>query len=190
MAKTFTNLSAAVTAKDHSIPLASTSGMAVGDRLVVGREVMQVNAIPVAGTADVQRGMDGTLARAHASLEGAIFGGASDFTLGPGDKSIVEGGGVTYTAAGVLTHSPGQHNINGAAAIAMTLAVPDAADEGVRIDIIGQSAAAHTVTITGGHGGGGAGVDVATFSAVGDSLSLQVQNSLWCLLASDGVSIA
>jgi len=190
MAKVFTNLAAAVSSNvTKAISLASTSGMAVGDVLIVGDKQMQVNAIPVAGTAKVQRGMNGTRASNHASLEGAVFGDPDDFRVEAGETQLVKGGGVGYDASAVLLHTSGQHNINVAGVGTMTLAVPDAADEGKRIDVVSSTAQAHVLTVTGGHGGGGASFDVHTFSAVGDSVSFKVQNALWCLISNEGVVI-
>jgi len=190
MAQVKTSITAAVTSKERFIPLATTAGMLVDDRIIVGREVMRVNVVESATVARVQRGMDGTGARAHAADEGAIFGQDSDFVLEPGDKSIQEGGGISYTALGAILHTPGAHRVNGTT-LAMTLAVPSADDEGLELVVVAENASAHTLTVAGGVGGAGAGADVGTFGgAIGDGVVMRVVNGLWFAVSNTNVTFA
>ena len=86
---------------------------------------------------------------------------------------------VAYTANGAIRISEGVHAIAKTSAAAMTLAAPTAADEGTKLIILARTAFAHTVTVAGGLGGNGAGVDVITFAAVGDCISLVADNLVW-----------
>jgi len=137
MAITRTTLSAAIDANERFIPLASTVGMLAGDQLIVGEEIMQVNRIPVAGTAKVQRGMAGTASQAHSTAEAADFGQQSDFGVfgqrevdGVGRGAGLQNRGAkTYEAAGAISIQPGLHVLDGAGT-AFTLAAPTAADIG------------------------------------------------------------
>ena len=90
-----------------------------------------------------------------------------------------EDGATLYAANGAITIADGVHAITKGSAAAMTLAPPAAADEGIKLLIVGRTAFAHTVTITEGLGGKGASFDVMTFAAVGDSIELLADNLHW-----------
>lgn len=184
MAITRTTLSAAVDSNERFIPLTSTTGMLAGDQLVVGEEVMQVNRIPVAGTAKVQRGMAGTASQAHSSGEAADFGQQDDF--GTFGERQVDGegrgaglqnrGAKTYTAAGAISIQAGLHVLEGAGT-AMTLAAPTAADVGKELLIIANAATAFVLTATDLLRGdsGATDDDIGTFGgAIGDHVNLVV----------------
>lgn len=102
-------------------------------------------------------------------------------------------GAVTpYTAAGAITLVPGVHQINGAAAIAMTLAAPGPqTPEGTILVIEAGTAAAHTVTYAAGFAATGAASDVATFGgAIGDSMVIQNIGGAWRILSLSNVVVA
>jgi hypothetical protein len=156
MAITRTTLGAAITSNDtREIKLASTSGLSAGQFLVVGEEVMQVNGVPVAGTAKVQRGVAGTAAQNHSSGEAADFGDAGDF--GAFGARQVDGSGrgggqanrgaKIYTAAGAISIQDGLHVLD-TAGTAFTLAAPTAEDVGKRLTIVGNQAVAYVITAT------------------------------------------
>lgn len=204
MAITRTTLSAAVDDRERRIPLASTTGMLVGDLIAVGQEIMQVNGIPVAGTAKVQRGMGGTAAKAHGSGASAEFGQKDDFnafgnrsTDGP-DKGfgLVRRANKIYTAAGEINVEGGVHVLGDAdtsGALAFTIADPVAADEGMRLTIVTGSDHAHTLSNAAGSGfnGGGAGEDVCTFAAAkGSSLEIQAVAGEWLVVGNEGGTLA
>jgi hypothetical protein len=203
MAITRTTLGAAIDADERRIPLASTTGMLVGDLIAVGQEIMQVNGVPVAGTAKVQRGMAGTAAKAHATGASAEFGQRGDFnafgtrsTDGP-DRGfgLARRANKVYTAAGEINVEGGTHVIDngGAGALAMTLADPGADDEGMRLTIVTGSDDAHTVSNAAGSGfnGGGAGEDVCTFAAAtGSSLELVAVGGVWLVVGNEGGTLA
>ena len=200
MAITRTTLGAAVDSNDlRDITLASTTGLAAGDLLVVGNEIMQVNSIPVAGTAKVQRGMRGTAAQNHASGASVEFGPPGDFGA-PGSTQVdggERGSGLSkrpikeYTAAGAISVQEGIHVINGTT-LAMTIAAPDEADDGKRLTIVSENASAHTLTnTTPGFNGGGTTSDVGTFGgAIGDGLEIVAVNGVWLVVANQNVTLA
>jgi hypothetical protein len=60
-------LSEALTASTNDFTVGSTANITVGDFLVIRRELVKVQEIPVSGRVRVMRGHEGTEARAHAS---------------------------------------------------------------------------------------------------------------------------
>lgn len=178
MALTSTTLASACGASDKQIVVASATGFAAGNLILVDREVMRVSKEYISGTTIPldARGFDGTAQVAHSSATLVTTGLGSDFTdpaagalggnLFASQKPLV----VTYyTAAGAITPPPagsdGLAVIVGTGALAMTLAVPTRIQDGSRLAITNAGTAAHTVTVTGGAGGVGATADVYTFKA-------------------------
>jgi hypothetical protein len=82
-----------------------------------------------------------------------------------------------YTAAGGIPVAQGTAVINGAAALAMTLAQPTAAQDGLAVFITSETAHAHTIT-TAANGINGT-KHVVTFAAQGDGVELQAVNGVW-----------
>ncbi len=104
---------------------------------------------------------------------------ANVFVLGLfGPALTLEGDPVTYyAAAGAIAVASGTAAINGAAALAMTLAAPSAAQDGTKILITAATAHAHTVTtpalgINGVH-------HIVTYAAIGDGILLEAVNGTW-----------
>lgn len=98
----------------------------------------------------------------------------------PTKNQMVRGDDVaTYTANGAIAVGDGVAAIAKTSAAAMTLAPPAAGDDGMLLTITGETAFAHTVTITEGLGGKGASFDVITFGAVGDTITLRAINQHW-----------
>ena len=200
MAITRTTLSAAVDTNERFIPLASTAGMLAGDQLIVGEEIMQVNRIPVAGTAKVQRGMAGTASQAHSSGEAADFGQQDDFGVfgerqvdGSGRGAGLQNRGAkTYTGAGAISIQDGLHNLEGAGT-AFTLAAPTVEDVGKKLLIWANAATAFVVTATGLIRGdsGATDDDLTTFAGnIGDHIELIVLPDLvYGVLLSKGQTI-
>jgi hypothetical protein len=91
-----------------------------------------------------------------------------------------------YTASGAIAVGIGCAVLNGAAALAMTLAAPTSAQDGTVLQIIAETAKAHTVTTP------SAGIDgastVLTFAAEGDSVTLQAVNQTWVVTALRGTA--
>ena len=103
---------------------------------------------------------------------------------GPDDDTL-------EAADGAIAHVGGTHALTKAGVAAMTLTPPTAGEEGMRLFIVSRSANAHTVTITEGLAGLGAGQDLMTFPAIGDNITLQADNLHWvCVGAPRGVTIA
>ena len=76
---------------------------------------------------------------------------------------------------------------------AMTLAAPTAAQEGLVITIVSQTANAHTVTATGliDNGITGGSKNLATFAAfAGASITLMASNLKWAVIASNVVTVS
>lgn len=91
------------------------------------------------------------------------------------------------SASGAITIPCGVVVITKATAAAITLAAP--ATNGQVLFISSNTAAAHTVTITAGVNGQGAGADVGTFSAaIGNYLILGSYGGNWCQLANLNVT--
>ena len=81
---TTTTLAANMTATDTVATVTSASGFTVGDFLYIDAEQMRITAI--SGTAiSVQRGVNGTAARAHDNAERIIEGPADHFHTNPPD---------------------------------------------------------------------------------------------------------
>jgi hypothetical protein len=106
---------------------------------------------------------------------------ASRLTKGGGEARVNP---VVYTASGAInTAITGQHKLQGAGPFAMTLAPPTAAQEGFVLTIYNDTIAAHTVTATGGFGGGGGASDQALFGAMKSALTIMAVNLHWTVLS-------
>jgi hypothetical protein len=95
--------------------------------------------------------------------------------------SVNGAGGVapTYlTASGAIPLVTGTYVLNGAAALAMTLATPTTpAQDGIKLTIVVSTAHAHTVTTAADKIVGSK--DTVTFAAAGDTVILESINGLW-----------
>lgn len=111
---------------------------------------------------------------------------ATVFVLGLfGFVLTLEGDPVTYfTASGAIPLVTGTAALNGAAAIAMTLVQPTAAQDGTRMVLTATTAHAHTVTFA-ANGLYGA-KHVITFAAIGDTAVIEAVNLLWSVLSLGG----
>lgn len=210
MALTNTTLAAACTASDLTLSITSTaSGFpAVGtyatpaQLLRVDGEDMLIQVVPVAGTVKVmQRGYNGTVARAHEAL--AVVSTSSDPQDFPPpasgaevsrppyvDNIVTLGVDTTFTATGSTPTATTQpyptknttYYLNKAGVCAVTLIAvgattpaPSAASAGVKLTFVGLTANAHTVTYGPGFNGNTTTSDVATSNGlVGATLELQI----------------
>lgn len=206
MALTTTTLSSAVAQSDVSIVVASATGFAAGNLVLVDMEVMQVGKSYVSGTTiPVQRGLDGSQQTTHKASANVTTFLASD-QPGPAPQEVtqfpVAGKSrrmLSYSAAGAITMpSPGEDMvavINGTGALAMTLANPTKDMDGCMLYIIANGKAAHTVTYTAGVGNGGGTMDVGTYNATeATGCALVACNGFWILWAngigSSGTQVA
>jgi len=198
MAISQTNLTAAISATDLTLAVASATGFTVGRPVRIDNEmigaVLEVNGLSIKVRG---RGWDGTAAKAHAALAKVSVGDPADFpsptegtsnALPPTDEAQV-----SYDASGAIAIPDKDTTIilNKATAAAMTLAGPSAAQDGVKLTIVSVTAAAHTVTYTAGFAGNTTSSDVATFgAAIGNSMTIQAINGTWVILALNGVTVA
>lgn len=190
MALTTTTLSSAVTATATSIVVASATGFAAGNLILIDGEFMQVQKTYVSGTTiPVLRGLDGSVQVAHVASANVNTGLTTDFAMPAAMQTVVEPQYLTkqvtsYSAAGAISFS-GNCDVtfailNGTSALAMTLANPTKDMDGQILHIIANGKAAHTVTYTAGLGNGGASFDVGTFSAtLAMSAMLVACNGYW-----------
>jgi hypothetical protein len=96
-----------------------------------------------------------------------------------------------YASDGALTVLHGLHKLTKSSAGAYTLSNPTSDEEGTVMHIRAQTAFAHTVTVTGGYAGAGAGADVATCGgAVGDGFTIIAVNSLWHIVSLQNVTLS
>ncbi len=201
MAFLTTTLSGACAMNDTGILCTSITSFAANMLAKVDGEIMRIVSVPTAATLPVPviRGIQGTAQVAHPSGAGVIVGATPTATgtdwaespqwswtpfAGPRMRTVV-----SYSAAGAIglptTGSDVVAMINGTSALAMTLAVPTTDLDGSILVIIGNGKAAHTLTVAGGMGAGGTGVDVGTFAAgAQQAVVLMAANAVWVPLPS------
>lgn len=207
MAITSTTLSAAITAGQTRLPITSTATgfPAVGSfgqrqRMTIDGEDMLIVGVPFAGAVDViMRGYNGSPAKAHDVLSN-VFTSANDqdfAALGAGQivsrppfvDDIVTVG-IDQTISVPLKNTT--YLLNKATALAVTLTSGTAAQMGIRMTFINQSAQAHVLTYTPGFNANLTSSDLATFTAiVGAALLIEVSaTGLLTALANPNVTIA
>jgi len=197
MSLVHTTLAASCAAGDTSIVVTSATGFSAGYVVRVGDEMMRVGG-GYNGTATIVpviRGQDGTLVSAHAVKSGVVCGTASDWATTNGAQVAVQyplAGKTrrvsTYGAAGAIAlpvAGTDEMAVISGTALAMTLALPTKDLDGSILYIVGDTGAAHAITIASGLGGAGSGYTVATFDGTGQCcLGLIAINSIWVPLAS------
>ncbi|MDA1095311.1 MAG: hypothetical protein O3A25_18925 [Acidobacteria bacterium] len=177
MALATTTLSAAITANSRSIVVASAASMAAGRLILIDEEWMQATQDYTSGTTvNVLRGRNGSAAVAHVVTANITHGLGSDFSQAPaGDasaqtrpqqrvrrlESITATSSVTLPKAGedLLVI------LNGTSVITLTVPVPTKDLDGCFLYIVGNGAAAHVLTFTGGLSGAGSSYDVITVNS-------------------------
>lgn len=191
MALATTTLSVACAQGDKFIVVASATSVAAGRFILCDQEVMQVTKDYTSGTTvNVIRGLDGTAQVAHKITANVTHGVASDFST-PASQTLV-----TYPAAGrnvsvisitatsSLTLPTGGSDLrvilNGTSVITLTVPVPTKDMDGTMLTIVGNGAAAHVLTFTGGLGGAGGSYDVITVNATAPiAFQAIAANGLW-----------
>lgn len=191
MALTTTTLASACAASDTSIVVTSATGFAASSYLLVDNEQMQIAKSYASGTTiPVTRGQNGTFADAHVSGANVTVGTGSDFA-NP-NASVVTAYALSarrrkvtsYSASGAITLPTAGEDViavlNGTSVLAMTIAAPTKDNDGARLTIIGNGAAAHTITFTGGLSGAGSSYDVFTVNATAPvAIEAIAVNGLW-----------
>lgn len=164
---TRTTLSAAQAAADKQVTLASIAGLLVGSIILIDGEYQRVTSVPSSATLPVGvfRGVNASVVAAHPITAGVAYGTPDEFSpkVDLARRREVR----SYTAAGAIDlPTPGNDAvaiINGAVALAMTIANPAKNADGDILTIVGNGKAAHTVTYTAGWGNVGSAGDVGTF---------------------------
>ena len=204
MALSRTTLTTAISASQLTFPVASTATgfppvgtVAANQPIVIEDETMFLTGVPVAGTIVVRgRGSDGTPAIAH-DIGSPVVTSAT-----PGDFPALPIGfstlrpvefpdNVTYGQDGAVAVpvQPTNAFFAKTSAAAMTLAAPSLALNGITLTITSQTAFAHVLTATAliNNGATGSPFTTVTFPAFpGASLTLEAQNGLWNVQASQG----
>lgn len=210
MALTATTLSAACGASDLLLAITSTASgfpavgtySALKQQLRIDGEDMLIEVVPSSGFVKVmQRGYNGTMARAHEALSVVVTSSDPQDFLSPAsgadtnkppyvDNIITLGVDTTFTATGTLATATTQPyplknttyylNKAGVCAVALiatgaTTPAPSAASSGVKMTFVALTANAHTVTYGPGFNGNTTTSDVATSNGlVGATLELQI----------------
>lgn len=192
MALTTTTLSAAVTATARSIKVASATGFSAGYFILVDSEMMRTTQDYVAGTTTVGviRGVNGTKQKAHVTTANATTGLGSDFNDpaegGPSNvyptqrATLLQSITATSTLALPQAGSDLRVILNGTSVITLTVPVPTKDMDGCELTIVGNGAAAHLLTFTGGLSGAGGSYDIFTVNATAPvAVKVIACNGVW-----------
>lgn len=193
MSLTRTTLAADVAAKDQQITVASVTGATVGGIVKIDNEYAIVRAI-TSPVIDLSfRGKFGTKAAAHVTGAGVVFGLTTDMLETGKDVPLQNHTPdvVSYNDDGAIavpTRNTKVHLTKGSAA-AMTLAAPSTLADNVELEVISDTAYAHTVTYTAGVYGDTTSSDVLTFAAkAGASMTLVASGGRWGVKALGNVT--
>lgn len=210
MALTNTTLAGDLSANATVVSLTSTTGFpAVGTIASGNQYLMQINdekmyVVETIASGSVRvrsRGSDGTLAAAHDILSNVSMGPPGDFPAYPAGAemprpfynddviSVGENGAIPVPTdlkdtTVFLTKAT--------ALSSTTLAAPTQAQNGMKLTITSQTAAAHVITATTllGDAVTGSPHTTATFAAfIGASITLMASDGIWNVLNSTGVTI-
>jgi len=191
MALTTTTLNGAVSATATSFVVTSATGFASGSYVQLGEEFCQITKEYSSGTTIyVVRGVNGTVPLAHPTGSNATVGTGSDFSsanatvIVPYALSARRRKKLEYSASGAITLPTAGEDmlavLNGTSVLAMTIAAPGKDNDGDRLTIIGNGAAAHTLTFAGGISGAGSNYDVVTVNATAPiAFEVMACNGLW-----------
>ena len=181
-------LAVASAANSPAIAILEESNVNAGDTIsaiVLGEAVAVIGAAVTAGqylVTDSQGRMvpasgnanQNVVARAVSS--GSTAGDYIVVLLNPDSGPTQEA--VTHAiVAGAIPVAPGATGLGSAGALAMTLAVPTAAQDGTQIFVTAETAYAHTIT-TPANGINGT-KHIVTFAARGDGVVLEAMNTVW-----------
>ena len=190
MALATTTLSSAVAVDDTSVVVASATSFDAGRLVLVDQEVMQVAQNYTSGTTvDVLRGVNGSATKTHVVTSNVTHGDATDFSTAASQEIIgYQASRATVisciTATGTVTlpkaGTDARVILNGTSVIALTIPVPTKDMDGTLLTIVGNGAAAHTLTFTGGLSGAGTSYDVVTTNSTAPiALTAIACNGLW-----------
>ena len=190
MAFATTTLTAAVAITDNVIVVASASLMTAGRLILVDQEMMKIGQSYLNGlTIPVLRGIDGTATAIHRVTANVTNGLASDFAV-PAPQAVVtyptaravvvQSITATSTLALPLAGTDVRVVLNGTSVITLTIPVPTKDMDGTLLTIVGNGAAAHVLTFTGGLSGAGTSYDLVTVNATAPiAMQAMACNGLW-----------
>lgn len=125
---------------------------------------------------------------------GSVFDCKASSLVRYRDRGVISpsvGAAQTYTTSGAITVMPGLHLIGSGGALTMTLAAPTSAQDGIVLDISLITAQAHTVGVTAGFNGGGAGVDLCTFTAaIGNQITVRASGGNWYIVSARNCTLS
>jgi hypothetical protein len=190
MAFATTTLTSAVAVADVTIVVASATSVSAGRLVLVDQEMMKVGQSYVSGlTVPVLRGIDGSATAIHRVTANVTHGLASDFAVPapqmavtyPTSRAVViQSITATSTLALPLAGTDVRVILNGTSVITLTIPVPTKDMDGCLLTIVGNGAAAHILTFTGGLSGAGASYDVVTVNATAPiAMQAMACNGLW-----------
>ena len=209
MAFASTSLSKAVTITDKQIVVASATSMAAGRLILIDGELMQAAKDYVSGTTvNVLRGLGGTATTTHPITSEVVHGLATDYgslapstgTNFPYRPAVVK---TSYSADGeIALPTQGSNglvvlNAVSTTVLTMTLPVPTADMDGVRMTFLSRNGTgAHVLYIgavaaaTSGTGlnGAGSAYDKFTFPAGPVMLELMAYNEAWFIAAAPAIT--
>lgn len=201
MALTTTTLVGGITASQQDCIVASATGIVAGDYMLIDQEFVRVGKSYVSGTTIPLsgRGVNGTVASAHATSANVTHGTGADFANAAPQASVsypIAGKAKTltsYSASGAIAlPTPGSDAIavlNGTSVLAMTIADPTKDMDGCELTVIGNGTAAHTLTFASGLSGEGGSYDVITFNASGPvAMKFIACNGFWYAFASVAIT--
>ena len=189
MALTATTIATALTALGSRVKVTAAGTVAAGHFCKINGELAKVMAVN--GTlVDLQRGVRGTVAKAHGILSSFVYGTGADFAAYNVGPTAVADGIYTYGASGAIPVLPGTHLLTSAGALTMTLVDPSVSEDGLKMTFISVTAQTHTVSNAAGSGydgGAGGSYDIATFGgAIGDNFTVTAAFGKWiCTAAID-----
>jgi hypothetical protein len=123
---------------------------------------------------------------------GTLFIPIGAFTQDAVNK-LLAGDFVTIAASGAINpHVAARYMITKAGVAAMTLAAPTKTlEDGLRMEILSNTANAHTITATGLYADGAGHVNLATFAAqIGARLELEAFQGKWFVRSAQGVTMS
>ena len=209
MSITGTTLSAAITATDLTMTVASGSGFPTAGATTpqsnylvrIDKEFMLAVLQPATGVIKLaQRGYNATAARAHDLLSYVeVSSNPGDFANPPSGETAVLpayipsmqtlGQDYTFTAAEIAAYGnqPRDFVITKATAIAVTLVAPSKAQDGLVLTFTSDTAALHVVTATSLFASGGTSSPYTTCTAsntkAGSTFVLKAYNALWTVVS-------
>jgi hypothetical protein len=201
MALVATTLASACAIGDLSINVASATGSLIKNLIQIDNEFMTQTADSVGTVLAVRRGVETSYNRSHNSGAVVIMGLPSEFAAPPPGTVQIQPFAptwsiATYTAAGAIAIPASLINVyvklSAATGVAMTLADPSLAVEGMQMLIQAEAAQAYTVSNAAGSGfnSGGGGTDVGTFGgAIGDNIWIKAVGGKWNVIIKTNVTL-